>query len=134
VTGVQTCALPIFPGACRVDAAGIDSDRTAAAAEQFPQRSLVSFGVEVPQRKIYTGDGLSEGTGLARLQRQDGSALRQLLENCRWFDSGESDCRGCQDLIDQPCAMLCAVGGEVAPGLAPARKAVVILDVDKHRR
>jgi hypothetical protein len=41
---------------------------------------------------------------------------------------------GCQRLVDQTRAVLGADGGEIAPHLAPAMLAVLVLDADEHGR
>src|SRR5690606_40017472 len=61
VTGVQTCALPIFDDLVRaeveVDAAAVQRDVLADTAEDVGQRLVALLADDVPERDVDRGQG-----------------------------------------------------------------------------
>src|SRR3546814_15609471 len=67
-------------GAFRIGAARIDRHSAVrvvfgAAIEQPPEWQAGTARGEIPQRDVDAGDGLGEGPGLARLQREDARCI-----------------------------------------------------------
>ena len=60
-----------------VNAAGIGFDGAAAGAQGLPQRFVVGFGFQVPQRQIQRADDIGDGAAVAAFEGEIGHAPPQ---------------------------------------------------------
>src|SRR6188768_2290737 len=104
-----------LPRAGRVDAAGVDRDPVSVAAEQPPQRQVAATCMEVPDRKIDSGDRLREWSGLATLQRQYRRPLRQGFKDIEGLVRDKSCDRRREDFVDQARPVLRAGRWKIGP-------------------
>jgi hypothetical protein len=78
-------------------------------------------------------DRLRDRTGLARLDRQHGGARRQRGKGSVRRRERTADDERREHRLDQARAVLGAARRKVAPRLAPAERAVDVLDANQHR-
>ena len=121
-------------GAAGIEARGIDRHRRIVrAAQRAPQRQAALARAQIVDGEVEAGRGGGERAGVAALHAQHVQRavdlrpqrhriVERLAERARRHDVGE-----------QQRAMLGAGGREVAPDLAPAARAVGILDPHEHR-
>ena len=121
-------------GRRRVETTGVDRDDRADAAKQAPQRLRQTPGMQVPQRRVESGNALRDRAGLGGLYCQHLGLRRQCRESSLWRLQRPALEQGREHGIHKTCPVLGADHRKVAPDLAPAGNAVNVGHAHKNGR
>ena len=124
-----------LPRARRIDAAGIDPDSAAVAAEQLPQRRCCGGARRDPTPRDRFRRSPARTDPARRIAAPAPTvACVSFSKTSDGLAGGKSGYQRRQHLVDQPRPVFRAGRREIRPDLAPADMAVIILDANEHRR
>ena len=104
------------------------------SAQQSPQRLPLSLAQEIPKRDVGACDCLCDGPGLRSLDGEHVQTARKLREGLFRIGPCLAEQDGCDAGFQDARTMLCPDSGEIAPDLAPADRALMILDAHQYGR